>query len=66
MHFILSPPSINRKTPSLSLRLRVARLRLGKNLFLICSVFIAWLFLVRSVFVPQGINAANYYRDSHG
>jgi hypothetical protein len=66
MHFIMSPQSFYRKTPSLRLRLRVARLRLGNILLRICSVFIAWLFLVCCVFVPQGINAANSYRGSHG
>ena len=58
MHFILSPLSFYKKTPSLRLRLRVARLRLRNNLLRIYSVFIARLFLVCSVLILQRINAA--------
>jgi hypothetical protein len=66
MHFILPPPSFYKKTPSLRLRLRVARLRLSKILLRICSVFIARLFLACSVFVPQWISVVNSYRGSRG
>ena len=66
MHFILSPPSFYKKTPSLTLRVRVARLRLIKILLRICSVFIAWLFLARSIFVPQETNGGSYCRGGHG
>jgi hypothetical protein len=44
MHFIMSPQAFYRKTPSLRLRLRVARLRLGKGLFGVCSAFVRCLF----------------------
>jgi hypothetical protein len=44
MHFISPPQSSFRKTPSLRLRLRVARLRLSKNLFGICSALVRHLF----------------------
>jgi hypothetical protein len=54
------------KTPSLSLRLRVAGLRPHIIMLHICSVFIAWLFLVCSIVVPQEINTAYSYRGSHG
>jgi len=66
MHFILSPPSFYKKTPSLRLRLRVAGLRPRIIMLHICSVFIAWLLLVCSIVVPQEINTANSYRGSHG
>ena len=65
MHFIISPQAFDDKTPSLRLRLRVAELRSSNILLRICSVFIAWLFLVCSVSVPQGINAVDSYRGSH-
>lgn len=51
MHFILSPPSLYKKTPSLRLRLRVARLRLLKFLFGVCSVPVRRLFGLCSPFV---------------
>ena len=51
MHFILSPPSFYKKTPCLRLRLRVARLRLRKILFGICSVPVRLMFGLCSAFV---------------
>ncbi len=66
MDFIQPTPILYKKTPSLRLRLRVARLRLGSILSRLCSVVVACLFPVCSVFVAQGANAANSYPGSHG
>ena len=64
MHFILSPPSFYKKTVSLTLRVRVAELRLGNILFGLCSVPVRNLFgfysepvrfLSRSFSAPLGM-----------
>jgi hypothetical protein len=61
MYFISPLQASYKKTPSLSLRLRVAGLRRSSVLFRICSIFVACLFPGCSVIVSQRIEAANYY-----